>query len=148
MPEAAMATWKEKPQVEVRVTLVSYLLFKAPYFFSKRYFRTNTLQLHCQKIVVLSLEVSTHVNVNAMQEGRNWWPYSKYAISCPYLGEWQCRQLMRGGMRGSGRVLCHSWGKVEMMWVSHISLTEANEMSSLFLDHCLGGGDTTFHTKN
>lgn len=28
------------------------------------------------------------------------------------------------------------------------SLTEANELSSLLLDYCLGGGDTGFHIKN
>lgn len=55
--------------------------------------------------------------------------------------------LMRGSTRGSGRVLCRSWGKVGRMQLPPTSLTGANEVSSLLFDHHLGGGDTRFHTK-
>ena len=69
------------------------------------------------------------------------------AISCPSLGGWPCKLLMTWSMRGNGRVLCHSQGKVGRMQLSPTSPAEANEMSPLLLHQLLGERDVGFYAK-
>lgn len=54
---------------------------------------------------------------------------------------------MRGSMRGSRRVLCHTRGKGERMQLSPAFLAEADEISALLLDYSWGREEVWLHTE-